>query len=101
MTTQQAVIVAFEFGDDFDGERVANVAREARSMFEGMPGLRSKVFAVDEVGRRATNFYVWDSAEQAHAFFTPELTERVTGLYGVAPMISYADVLAIVDNTRS
>ena len=100
MTSQTAVTVTFDYGDDFDGERVAKVAQQSRSLFEGMPGLRSKVFAVDEVGRRATNFYVWDSVEQAKAFFTAELTQRVTGLYGVAPTVQYSDVLEVVDNTR-
>jgi hypothetical protein len=84
----------------FDAERVAKVAQESRSLFAGMPGLRSKVYAVDELGRRATSFYVWDSTEQAKALFTPELTARVTGLYGVAPTVQYSDVLAVVDNTR-
>jgi heme-degrading monooxygenase HmoA len=101
MSSLQAVEVVFDFGDDFDRERVAKVAHEARSMFEGMPGLRSKVFTVDEAARRATNFYVWDSAEQAKAFFGPELTARVTSLYGVAPTIRYADVLQVVDNTHA
>jgi hypothetical protein len=94
----QAVFVRFDFGDDFDRARVTKVAREARSMFEGMPGLRQKVFTVDEAGRSATNFYVWDTADQAKAFFTPQLTEVVIGLYGVPPTITYADVEAVVRN---
>jgi hypothetical protein len=93
-----AVFVRFDFGDEFDRSRVTKVAQEARSMFEGMPGLRQKVFTVDEAGRSATNFYVWDTTEQAEAFFTPQLTEMVIGLYGVRPTITYADVEAVVRN---
>ena len=98
--TLQAVTVTFDLGDDFDGDHIARVAQESRSLFAGMPGLRFKVFAVDKVGRRATNFYVWDSAEQAREFFTPELTARAAGLYGVAPTVEYADVLQAIDNSR-
>jgi hypothetical protein len=93
-----AVFVRFDFGDDFDRARVTKVAKEARSMFEDMPGLRQKVFTVDEAGHSATNFYVWDTAEQAQAFFTPHLTERVIGLYGVPPTITYAEIEAVVRN---
>jgi hypothetical protein len=45
------------------------------------------------------NFYVWDSKEAAEGFFTEELRERVTGLYGVAPAIDFAEIAEIVDNS--
>ena len=53
------VTVTFRYDEDFDRARVMSIAQEARGMFEGMPGLRSKVFTVDDDGRRAMNFYVW------------------------------------------
>jgi len=62
------------------------------------PGLRSKAFAFDAEKREAINFYVWDSAEAAEAFFGPELIERVTGLYGVRPNIQFVSVAELVDN---
>jgi hypothetical protein len=46
----------------------------------------------------ATNFYVWDSMDAAEGFFSPELRERVTGLYGVAPTIDFVEIAEIVDN---
>ena len=39
--------VTFQYDDDFDRERVINVADKARSMFDGMPGLRFKFFTFD------------------------------------------------------
>ena len=81
--------------------RVIDVAEHSKSMFEGMPGLRSKVFTVDEENRRAMNFYLWETKEAAEAFFTDELRERVTGLYGVAPTIDFLEIAAIVDNSRA
>ena len=92
------VFVIFDFGDELDRERVVGVAEKARSTFEGMPELRLKLFTVDEERKRATNVYVWESATAAAQFFTAELTERVTGLYGVRPRIEYVDIAAIVDN---
>lgn len=93
------VYVTFQYGGDFDRDRVINVADKARSMFEGMPGLRFKFFTFDETQRCASNFYVWESREPAEAFFTDELRERVTDLYGVAPEIDFVDIAQIVDNS--
>lgn len=94
----QGVIVEFQYGDDFDPARVAGIAHEARGRFEALPGLRQKAFTVDEQNRRALNVYLWDSEELARGFFTDELVERVTGLYGVRPTVSFVGVAELVDN---
>jgi hypothetical protein len=78
---------------------VTRIATGAAERFRGLPGLRSKVFCVDEEASAATNFYVWESEQAARAFFTPELRERVTGLYGVAPSIRYVQIAELVDNS--
>jgi hypothetical protein len=89
----------FQYNGDFDRERIIDVSGKARSMFEGMPGLRFKFFTFDETQQRATNFYVWESREAAEGFFTGELRERVTDLYGVAPAIDFVEIAQIVVNT--
>jgi hypothetical protein len=48
--------------------------------------------------KSATNVYVWESEDAAKAFFTDELLERVTGLYGVRPNVELAQVAALVEN---
>ena len=63
-----------------------------------MPGLRFKSFTLDDDGQ-ARNFYLWDDEEKARAFFTEEVVDMVTGIYGVAPKIEYLDVLEFVDNS--
>jgi hypothetical protein len=93
------VNVIFSYDGDFDRDRVVNVAEKARAMFEGMAGLRFKFFTFNEEQQRATNFYVWTSREEADGFFTDELRERVTGLYGVQPSIEFVDIAQIVDNS--
>ena len=93
------VYVTFSYASDFDRERVLKVASNSRGMFEGMPGLRFKVYTFNEEQQRAVNFYVWDSKEAAEGFFTEELRERVTDLYGVAPAIDFAEIAEIIDNS--
>jgi Putative mono-oxygenase ydhR len=93
------VYVTFQYDGDFDPDRVRNVADKARSMFEEMPGLRFKFFTFDETEQRARNFYVWESREAAEGFFTDELRQRVTDLYGVAPAIDFVEIAQVVDNT--
>ncbi|HST16730.1 MAG TPA: YdhR family protein [Gaiellaceae bacterium] len=95
------VIVTFKFDDGFDRAKVEGVAREAAPMFEGVPGLRSKLFTLDEGSGRAVNVYLWESREEAAAFFTPELVERATAAYGIAPSVEFFDVAALVDNSRT
>ena len=95
------VYVSFQYDGDFDRSRIEKVAENARGMFEGMPGLRSKYFTLDEKHQRAVNFYVWDSDDAAERFFSTELRERVTGLYGVSPSIEFVDIAQIVDNAGS
>jgi hypothetical protein len=92
------VLVRFRYESGFDEARIRQVADAARSKFEGMPDLRSKAFTVDPVNREALNFYVWDSAEAAKAFFSQELVDRVTELYGVRPTLQFVDVAALVEN---
>jgi heme-degrading monooxygenase HmoA len=92
------VSVTFQYSEDFDRARVVSIAEHARETFEGMPGLRSKVFTVNDADRRAMNFYVWESTDAAKSFFSEELRERVTGLYGVEPAIDFLEIAEMVDN---
>jgi heme-degrading monooxygenase HmoA len=81
------VFVTFRYQATFDEQAVRAIAETARATFEGMPGLRSKAFTLNAGKREATNFYVWDSEEAAQAFFTDEVLQRVTALYGVRPSV--------------
>jgi len=92
------VFISFRSEAGLDRSAVMAIAEQAAPAFEGMPGLRSKAFTYDPESGAATNFYVWDSEEAARAFFSPELAERVTGLYGVAPEIRFVEIAALVEN---
>ena len=93
------VIVTFRLADHYDEQAILKIAQAARARFEGMPGLRSKAFTFNSAKREAANFYIWDSENAAKAFFTDQLLERVTGLYGVRPTIEFVQVATLVENT--
>lgn len=95
------VFVTFRYAENFDEQTLRKIADTARARFEGMPGLRSKAFTVNSGNRQATNFYVWDSEDAAKAFFTEELLERITGLYGVRPSVEFVQIAALVENARA
>ena len=95
------VFVTFRYGDNFDERAVRKIAEAARAKFEGMPALRSKAFTFNPAKREVTNFYVWESEEAANAFFTDELVQRVTGLYGVRPSLEFVQIAALVENVRA
>ena len=94
------VFITFRYADNFDARAVQKIADAARPRFEGMPGLRSKAFTLDSGKREAANFYVWDSEDAARAFFTDQLLERVTGLYGVRPSVEFVQIATLVENSR-
>jgi hypothetical protein len=96
-----AVLVRFGYESGFSEARVRQVAEAARAKFEGMPELRSKAFTIDPVNREALNFYVWESEEAAKAFFSQQMIDRVTELYGVRPTLQFLDVAVLVENPAS
>ncbi len=66
--------------------------------FGSAPGLRSKAFTLRPEKKEAVNVYIWESEAAAKAFFTEQLLEGVTALYGVRPSVEFAEMAALVDN---
>ena len=64
------VMITFRSEGGLDRSTVLAIAEKAAPSFEGMPGLRSKVFTFDPESGEATNVYVWESEDAARAFFT-------------------------------
>jgi hypothetical protein len=95
------VFVTFRYSAGFDAAALRKIADGARGRFEGMPGLRCKIFTIDAERREARNVYVWDSEGAARAFFTDELTQRVTTLYGVAPSVEFVEIATLVENATT
>ena len=93
-----AVFVTFD-SDMLDEGVVRKVASGAKGTFEGMAGLRNKFFTLAENHKKATNVYVWESEQAAREFFSDQLLDQVTDLYGPRPRIEFAEVVEFVDNT--
>jgi len=96
-----AVMVRFQYENEFNEARLQQIAEGARSKFQGMPGLRSKAFTVDAAKRLALNFYVWDSEDAARKFFSPQMIDGVEKIYGVRPSIDYVKLVTFVENPPS
>jgi hypothetical protein len=94
------VVVTFRCGESFDEKAIRGIAETARTRFEGMQGLRSKAFTFNSAKREAMNFYIWDSEDAAKSFFTDQLIERLTGLYGVRPAVEFVQIATLVENLR-
>jgi hypothetical protein len=94
-----AVIVTIGPGENLNRQRASAVAEQATPMFEGLAGLRSKVFMWDDETGTVTNTYVWESEAAARAFFTPETKAQIAELYGVDPQVQFAEVSALIDNS--
>ena len=56
---------SIDYEKGLDRSRVIEVAKGARKLFEGLPGLRFKFFTLDENRQQAMNFDVWESSEAA------------------------------------
>ena len=95
------VFVTFRYADNFDEQALQKIAETARAKFEGMAGLRSKAFTLNSGKREATNFYIWESEGAAKAFFTDEILEMITGLYGAPPTVEFVQIATLVENVRA
>jgi hypothetical protein len=90
--------VTFRYEDDFDALALRQIAAAARGKFEGLPGLRSKVFTINPELRQAVNFYIWESEDAARAFLDEAQLARIAGIYGVRPELMFVEIAALVDN---
>ena len=66
--------------------------------YRNLPGLVRKYYVVAEDGRHAGGVYLWESRQAAEAVYSGEWRERVTALYGGAPVITWFETPVIVDN---
>jgi hypothetical protein len=96
-----AVMVRFQFENEFNETRLQHIAEGARNKFQGMPGLRSKAFTVDAAKRQALNFYIWESEDAARKFYSPQMIDGVATIYGVRPTIEYLKLAVLVENPLS
>ncbi|PCJ40156.1 MAG: hypothetical protein COA71_11650 [SAR86 cluster bacterium] len=93
-----ATLVSFSYADNFDEEKIRNIAESARPKFENMPGLRSKAFSLNAETKTAKNYYVWEEESAARNFFTEANIDNIGSIYGVRPSVEFLQVATLVDN---
>jgi hypothetical protein len=94
------VLVTFQYGDDYDRDRLVSLAAAARDVSSGMPGLRNTFFTLDDAKQRAVHFYAWEWEDEGLGFFSGDRIEQLTELYGVHPSIESLDIVELVDNSE-
>lgn len=65
--------------------------------YQNVPGLVRKHYLLAEGGTAAGGAYLWDSREQAEAFYDTAWSDRVTQRYGTPPVVEYFDSPVSVD----
>lgn len=95
-----AVFVTFRFAEHFSATKIRELAATSKALFEGMPGLRSKLFSISVQAREARNVSIWDDAEAAQTLFSRQTRDRMAALYGTNPDIEFTEVCALVENSR-
>ena len=93
-------IVTFKLPKRWTLEEAAAVFNSTAPKYLGKPGLVRKHYYLTENGDRAGGIYLWESKADAEACYTPEWKAMVTGKYGTAPDILYANVPVTVDNLQ-
>ena len=91
-------VVTFRLQQRWTVEQAASVFKSTAPKYLGKQGLVRKHYFVTEAGDRAGGIYFWKSRADADACYTPEWKAMVTGKYGAAPEIVFADVPVSVDN---
>ena len=76
------------------------IVESARAKFEGMRAALEG-FTLNSAKCEAHEFCVWDSEDAAKAFFTEDLLERLTDLYGVRAGLEFVQIATLVENVRA
>ena len=66
--------------------------------YEGMEGLTRKYYVMSEDGGHAGGIYLWETREQAEAWYNDEWMKYMTEAWGEAPLLEYLDCPIVVDN---
>lgn len=70
----------------------------AENIFKSMPHLYSKQFCFDTESSEGLSVYLWDSRENAAAFFNNQFLETFKQSMGATPSVEFYDTIVTVDN---
>ena len=66
--------------------------------YEGMEGLTRKYYVMTEDNQHAGGIYLWETKEQAEAWYNDEWRKYMTEAWGEEPLIESLDCPIVVDN---
>jgi hypothetical protein len=66
--------------------------------YEGLAGLTRKYYVMSEDGTHAGGIYLWETKQQAEAWYNDEWMKYMTEAWGEAPLLEYLDCPIVVDN---
>lgn len=95
------VIVKYRMPKSYSREEISAMLQSgAEKMFKGLPHLHSKQFCFDVKTSEGLSVYLWDSRENAEAFFNEQFLEGFKQNLGMAerPTVEYHDTIVVVDN---
>jgi hypothetical protein len=94
------VIVQYRLPSSIDLAACAAHFRKIAPEFREVPGLVRKQFIYAEDGW-AGGVYLWESREQAEAFYSGPWLDGIRERYGMDPIIRYFHTAAITDNREA
>ena len=93
------VIVKYKTPKTYTQEEISAMLQlGAEHMFKGMPHLLNKQFCFDIATSEGLSVYLWDSWENAEAFFNDEFLESFKQGMGAVPTLEYYETILTVDN---
>jgi hypothetical protein len=95
------VIVRYQLPAAKSRDDMLAAFKAAEGQFASLPGLVRKYFAYDEAAHCGHSVYLWQTREQAEAFFGPRFTETMQEKFGATPEIFGVDTLLVVDGPEA
>lgn len=77
-------------------EEATNSARVSAPLYTGLAGLKRKYFLNGEAG--GGGVYLWESREQADAWYNEDWANMIEARFGARPTLTYYENYVVVDN---
>ena len=90
-------IVRFNVPKETTLEQATEAYQGSAPKYQGLPGLVRKYYLFGEDGQ-VGGVYLWESREQAEAFYNADWRQFIKDRYGAEPQIQYFESPVIVDN---
>jgi len=91
-------VVQFQLPENANSESIKADFVHIAPMFQPIPGLIRKYFLLSEDCKTGGGVYLWESRQQAEAFYNPSFSEAIAEKFGSIPSITYFETPAVVDN---